>query len=101
MRDHKQAESYDSGLTIACWNVLARIRVWGLLAWRPGKPRKAALAILNDPTRSSLNPRIISLLLTAQVLTESDGTLVVTDTGIQAIEERPDVLARMRAAGVI
>lgn len=88
-------------LTIAGWYALARISIWGLYVWRPKTQTKAALVMLNDPPRSSLNPRIVTLLLGAGLLQEVGGTLVATTAGIEALGERPDVMARMRAEGVI
>ncbi|MHA6694659.1 hypothetical protein [Homoserinimonas sp. A520] len=100
---HPQAQESDDhpSLTIAGWYALTQIQAWGLLVWHPRQDKKTALVILNDPARTSLNPRTVNLLIAACVLTEVEGTLVVTDTGIAALNDRPQVKARMRATGVI
>lgn len=100
---HSTAQESDDhpSLTIAGWYALTQIQAWGLLAWHPRQDNKTALVILNDPARTSVNPQTVNLLIAASVLTEVDGTLVVTDAGTEALNERPEVKARMRATGVI
>ena len=95
------ASSARDELTIAAWYALARISAWGLCIWQPKSHSKTALAILDDPARSSLNPRIVNLLLDGGMLEEFGDTLKVTASGAGALLDRPDVMARMRKAGVV
>lgn len=88
-------------LTIAAWYALARISAWGLCAWQPKSHTRGALAILDDPQRSSLNSRVVNVLLESGMLQEAGDTLTVTVSGADALRDRPDVMARMRRAGVV
>jgi hypothetical protein len=95
------SDGTDSGLTITCWYTLARIYAWGLREWRPKTPRKPALIFLNDPQRSSMHPKVVELLLASGLLTDQGDDLEVTSAGVSVLHERPEILQRMRSAGVI
>lgn len=101
----KIASSNESGLshrlTVAGVYALARIYSWDVREWRPKTDRRAALVVLNDPARSSVNPRVVTQLLNAGLLVVADDTLVVTAVGAAALLERSDIIVRMRASGAI
>jgi hypothetical protein len=90
-----------STLTTAGWFTLARIYVWGLHAWQPKTSQKPALILLKDLNRSSLHPKIVTMLLAAGLLVDIGDDLVVTQSGVDAVQERPEMMQRMRIAGVI
>lgn len=90
-----------SDLTITCWYTLARIHAWGLREWRPKTSRKPALIFLDDPQRSSMHPKVVEILLASGLLEDLGDDLEVTTAGVAVLQERPEMMQRMRSAGVI
>lgn len=87
--------------TVAELYVLARLSRWDVREWRPKSHRRPALLLLDDPSQSSVNPRVVTRLIDAGLVEGQDGGLTVTPAGAGALLERPDLIARMRATGAI
>jgi hypothetical protein len=101
MSSMRVSDGTESGLTITCWYTLARIHAWGLREWRPKTSRKPALIFLDDPQRSSMHPRVVEILLASGLLEDLGDDLEVTSEGVAVVQERPEMMQRMRSAGVI
>ncbi|WP_346233475.1 hypothetical protein [Parafrigoribacterium mesophilum] len=101
MSSIKVNDGTESELTITCWYTLARIHAWGLREWRHKTPQKPALIFLDDPPRSSMHPRVVEILLASGLLEDLGDDLKVTNSGAAVLKERPEIMQRMRSAGVI
>jgi len=80
-----------SQLSIASVFTLAQIHRWGLDVWQPRTPERPPFAILADPARSTLNPRTVTMLLSAGMVETVDDSLVLTDLGRRTVEENSDL----------
>ncbi|QEE60346.1 hypothetical protein FVA74_01265 [Salinibacterium sp. dk2585] len=80
-----------SQLSIASVFTLAQIDRWGLHAWQPRTPQRPPFAILADPAHTSLNPRTVTMLLSAGMVETVDDALVLTELGRRTVLENSDL----------
>lgn len=78
-------------LSVAAVFALAQISRWGLFAWKPRHDTRAAMAILANPKRTSLNPRTVTILLDAGMIDVVGDGLVVTDAGRHTVAAHTDL----------